>query len=83
MIRRQDDSKELLESRQVPGKGLGIFARQPIPRGRYVCEYAGELLNKEQTRIREKEYEEEAKTTPQEEMMCYMYYFKYNNHDWW
>eukprot|EP00976_Prorocentrum_cordatum_P073519 1181126-Prorocentrum_minimum.AAC.1 len=29
---------------QVPGKGWGVFANGLIPAGRFVCEYAGEVV---------------------------------------
>ncbi|XP_066453060.1 histone-lysine N-methyltransferase SETMAR isoform X1 [Eleutherodactylus coqui] len=33
---------------QVPGKGWGLFTQENIPSGRFVCEYAGEVLSPEE-----------------------------------
>lgn len=33
---------------QVPGKGWGLFTQENIPSGRFVCEYAGEVLGPEE-----------------------------------
>ncbi|NWI90559.1 SETMR methyltransferase, partial [Pitta sordida] len=35
-----------------PGKGWGVRALEPVPRGRFVCEYAGEVLGREEARRR-------------------------------
>ncbi|KAM4721696.1 histone-lysine N-methyltransferase SETMAR [Rhinophrynus dorsalis] len=35
-----------------PGKGWGLCTKQDIPRGRFVCEYAGEVLGQEEARSR-------------------------------
>uniref|UniRef100_A0A8C5R6M0 SET domain and mariner transposase fusion gene n=1 Tax=Leptobrachium leishanense TaxID=445787 RepID=A0A8C5R6M0_9ANUR len=32
----------------TPGKGWGVTAMEDIPRGRFVCEYAGEVLHREE-----------------------------------
>ncbi|KAM3914547.1 histone-lysine N-methyltransferase SETMAR [Leptodactylus fuscus] len=37
---------------QVPGKGWGVRAQETIPSGRFVCEYAGEVLGPEEARRR-------------------------------
>ncbi|KAI9187609.1 hypothetical protein H9P43_002000 [Blastocladiella emersonii ATCC 22665] len=38
--------------RHVPGKGLGVFAGSDIPKGAFVAEYLGEVLNEEQVEAR-------------------------------
>ncbi|CAN6464999.1 unnamed protein product [Victoria cruziana] len=38
-------------------KGWGVHAAQLIPRGEFVCEYAGELLTIEESRKRQQEYD--------------------------
>lgn len=83
MIKRGDDSADRLESRNVPGKGKGIFAKAPIGIGEYVCEYAGDLLQRDEAKARERAYDEEAREAGRTEVMCYMYFFKYNNAEWW
>ncbi|KXS14824.1 SET domain-containing protein [Gonapodya prolifera JEL478] len=37
-----------LEVRSMPHKGMGVVAMEDIERGRFVCEYAGEILGKVQ-----------------------------------
>lgn len=34
----------------------GVFAKVPLKKGQYVCEYAGDLINKEEAKQREEEY---------------------------
>lgn len=46
-------------------------------RGQFVCEYAGELIDYETAKEREKFYE--GKT----EFGCYMYYFSFKNKTFW
>ncbi|XP_063797368.1 histone-lysine N-methyltransferase SETMAR [Pseudophryne corroboree] len=37
---------------QVPGKGWGLRTQEEIPSGRFVCEYAGEVLGQDEARSR-------------------------------
>ncbi|XP_050370988.1 histone-lysine N-methyltransferase SUVR3 [Argentina anserina] len=39
-------------------KGWGLFADQFIPKGQFVCEYAGELLTTKESRLRQQTYDE-------------------------
>ncbi|XP_004293056.1 PREDICTED: histone-lysine N-methyltransferase SUVR3-like isoform X1 [Fragaria vesca subsp. vesca] len=39
-------------------KGWGLFADQFIPKGQFVCEYAGELLTTKESRLRQQMYDE-------------------------
>jgi SET domain-containing protein len=48
--------------------GRGVFAKYDIPRGSFLFEYKGELIDKKEAEIREEMYE-------QEEKGCYMMYF--------
>ncbi len=50
------------------GKGRGV-ALEAIPKGSFVCEYVGKLLNFAETKAAEKAYEQQG-------VGCYMYYFK-------
>ena len=61
----------------MEGKGRGVFATQEFIRGQFVCEYAGELINYETAKEREKFYE--GKT----EFGCYMYYFTFKSKKLW
>ena len=36
----------------LPGSGLGLFTRAPIPKGRFVCLYAGEILEAKEAKQR-------------------------------
>ncbi|XP_044482232.1 histone-lysine N-methyltransferase SUVR3 [Mangifera indica] len=45
---------------RVSKKGWGLFADQFIPRGQFICEYAGELLTTKEARRRQKIYDEHA-----------------------
>ncbi|OVA00895.1 SET domain [Macleaya cordata] len=39
-------------------KGWGLYAAQFLPRGEFICEYAGELLTTQEARKRQKKYDE-------------------------
>ena len=56
-----------------PEKGRGIFADKVFLKGDFVCEYAGELIEVQEAKEREIEYEEDP------EIGCYMYYFEYKS----
>ncbi|KAL8140227.1 hypothetical protein V2J09_006248 [Rumex salicifolius] len=43
---------------RVKDKGWGLFAGQFIPSGKFVCEYAGELLTTKEARKRQQKYDE-------------------------
>ncbi|CAJ0957219.1 unnamed protein product [Ranitomeya imitator] len=45
-----------LHVRPVPGKGWGLCTQESVPSGRFVCEYAGEVLGPEEARRRIKEH---------------------------
>ncbi|XP_073501143.1 histone-lysine N-methyltransferase SETMAR [Phyllobates terribilis] len=44
-----------LRVRPVPGKGWGLCTQENVPSGRFVCEYAGEVLGPEEVRRRIRE----------------------------
>lgn len=54
------------------GKGRGVVAERPFKRGDFVVEYAGDLIDQQEARAREKEY-------TRDDRGCYMYYFSYKN----
>ena len=82
MIREERDS-DALEVVELEGKGKGVLAGQLFCKGEYICEYAGELISKTEADEREQKYLEEAQQQGLDEMMCYMYFLKHNNHTWW
>ncbi|XP_056381000.1 histone-lysine N-methyltransferase SETMAR [Hyla sarda] len=45
---------------QVPGKGWGLFTQENVPSGRFICEYAGEVLGREEVHRRIHEQDPEA-----------------------
>ncbi|XP_020915878.1 N-lysine methyltransferase KMT5A-A [Exaiptasia diaphana] len=65
--------EEGLEVRDVDGKGRGVFALKTFERGDLVCEYAGDLIDVNTAREREKKYGEN------KDIGCYMYYFAFGN----
>ena len=61
----------------MEGKGRGIFTKRHFSRGEFVCEYAGELIDHDTAKEREKFYEGKM------EFGCYMYYFTFKNKKFW
>lgn len=59
------------------GKGRGIVASRKFFKGEYVVEYAGELITMEEAQRRESLYAKD------ENIGCYMYYFKHKNQQHW
>ncbi|GMS96017.1 hypothetical protein PENTCL1PPCAC_18192 [Pristionchus entomophagus] len=47
--------KRRVEIRPSEGKGMGLFAVENIGRGEFVCEYAGEMISKEEVERRKAE----------------------------
>ncbi|GMR48357.1 hypothetical protein PMAYCL1PPCAC_18552, partial [Pristionchus mayeri] len=47
--------KRKVEIRPSEGKGMGLFAVERIQRGEFVCEYAGEMVSKEEVERRKEE----------------------------
>ncbi|XP_069822737.1 histone-lysine N-methyltransferase SETMAR [Dendropsophus ebraccatus] len=45
---------------EVPGKGWGLFTQENIPSGRFVCQYAGEVLGPEEVHRRIQEQDPQA-----------------------
>jgi histone-lysine N-methyltransferase SETD8 len=58
-------------------KGRGVVAARSFSRGEFVVEYAGELIDMTEARIRESLYASDQNTG------CYMYYFKHKNVQYW
>lgn len=63
--------------RYVQSKGRGVFATHDFHRGEFVVEYSGELIDVQQASKREKKYEQDENTG------CFMYYFKFRDHQYW
>ena len=63
--------------REVPGKGRGVFATRAFAREEFVCEYAGELVDRKTAQEREAFYGGKA------DVGCYMYYFNFNGMKYW
>ena len=62
--------------REVEGKGRGVFATKRFDKGDFVCEYAGELVDYDTAKDREKLYQGQP-------VGCYMYYFVFKNKKYW
>lgn len=74
-IQQQCDPKEQIEQREDPQelKGrFGVFARRCISKGAFVCEYAGDLIDRKEAERRDFIYEMKSKGS-------YMFYFNWNN----
>lgn len=82
MIRQKQDSGDL-KVIELPGKGKGVVAGRMFTKGEYVCEYAGDLIEKTEADKREQQYLEEANRHQMDEMMCYMYFLKHRGKIWW
>eukprot|EP00095_Tigriopus_kingsejongensis_P010467 maker-scaffold504_size153273-snap-gene-0.13 protein:Tk10467 transcript:maker-scaffold504_size153273-snap-gene-0.13-mRNA-1 annotation:"hypothetical protein TcasGA2_TC015766" len=59
-----------------PEKGRGVVALRDFEKGEFVVEYAGDLIEIGCAKERENKYSLDLSTG------CYMYYFKYNNHNY-
>jgi hypothetical protein len=46
----------ILQIKTLEGKGRGVVTTQPFKMGELLCEYAGELITKEEEKQREVEY---------------------------
>lgn len=69
------DPRDLIEPREDPlqSKGLyGVFALRLIFKGSFVCEYAGDLIDRREAERRNSIYERRSKGS-------YMFYFNCNN----
>ena len=69
------DPTDQIESREDPDelKGrFGVFAKRRMLQGAFVCEYAGDLINRREAEKRDKIYELRDKGS-------YMFYFNWNN----
>lgn len=69
------DPREQIESREDPLelKGrFGVFAKRRIEKGSFVCEYAGDLIDRREAERRDTIYELKDKGS-------YMFYFNWNN----
>ncbi|TRY70195.1 hypothetical protein TCAL_01201 [Tigriopus californicus] len=72
-----DDDNECDVAVEVfPEKGRGVVALKHFEKGEFVVEYAGDLIDIGSAKERESKYSLDLSTG------CYMYYFKYNNHNY-
>lgn len=74
-IEKQNDPKEQIEEREDPleTKGrFGVFAKRRIQKGSFICEYAGDLIDRREAERRDIIYELKSKGS-------YMFYFNWNN----
>ncbi|KAK7792758.1 hypothetical protein R5R35_007075 [Gryllus longicercus] len=67
------DCEEGLEVHNFEGKGRGIVATRFFCKGEFVVEYAGELIDMTEAKVRERMYAQDQNTG------CYMYYFRHRN----
>lgn len=58
-------------------KGRGVVATQTFEKDDFVVEYAGDLILSNIAKKREKDYETKS------DVGCYMYYFVFNNKQFW
>ena len=58
-------------------KGRGVVATRVFHRGEFVVEYVGELLEIKDAKTREERYAMDASKG------CYMYYFTFNDQQYW
>ncbi|KAL3856505.1 hypothetical protein ACJMK2_011255 [Sinanodonta woodiana] len=62
-----------LKVTEIDNKGRGVIADKEFLRGDFVVEYAGDLIDRDVAKNREKKYSEKP------EFGCYMYYFSFKN----
>lgn len=65
---------------EVAGKGRGVVCNAPIPSGRYVAEYRGQLLTGADALAREQHY---AALPPDQDPGCYLFFFRHNDKLHW
>lgn len=58
-------------------KGRGIVTTRFFKRGEFVVEYIGDLISMQEANDRETNY------SADDNMGCYMYYFKHNEQPYW
>lgn len=66
----------MLQIRDTPDKGKGVFTTRLFQKGEFVCEYTGKLTTKKDALKREKLYLAKP-------VGCYMYYFVHKEKKWW
>lgn len=65
-----------LEIRNIPLKGRGVFATKIFSRGDFIIEYAGDLIEINEAKMREWAYGKETGSS-------YMYYFSFKLQEMW
>ena len=61
----------------MKGKGCGVTATRPFQKGKFVCEYSGDLILREEAEKREQQYSRDPS------IGSYMFYFKYKDKHFW
>lgn len=69
---KEDDELSHLVVKTTEEKGRGIYANMDITKGKFIVEYAGDLMTMEDGVIRETEY------TRNPEIGCYIYFFEFS-----
>lgn len=62
---------------EFDNKGRGVTTVRPLRSGDFVLEYAGELIDHQEARLREQLY------AADKSVGCYMYYFSCRNKQYW
>jgi len=69
------DPKDLLTVEEFADKGKGVVASRDIPKGSFICEYSGDLVDMEKAQCKEVSYALVGAG-------CYMYYFNWRHKTW-
>ncbi|XP_073716735.1 lysine methyltransferase 5Ab [Misgurnus anguillicaudatus] len=67
----KNNVEEGLKVKYIEGKGRGVFAERAFPRGQFVVEYHGDLLEIADAKEKESQYAQDPDTG------CYMFYFRH------
>lgn len=65
------------QMRIIEEKGRGVVTTRLFKRGEFVVEYIGDLISVQEAYNRDTEY------SANNNVGCYMYYFKHKEHSWW
>lgn len=72
----RDGFEHGIEIRMIPDKGRGIFTTKSFSRGDFVVEYAGDLVEIQEARMREWAYGKQTGSS-------FMFYFNYKLREMW
>ncbi|XP_071943894.1 N-lysine methyltransferase KMT5A-like [Antedon mediterranea] len=68
-----EKKEEGIEVKDIVGKGRGVVATRHFSKGDFIVEYAGNLIDRKEAKLKEAEYLQDTS------IGCYMYYFIYKN----